>query len=830
MPSLNSNGTVHVPVYPTPTLQAGSIVTIASLDTMVRRGFEPNWAGDIHCPCTMTSNMLQYAGREATVTRITGDRPDGLAFSIDIDNGYYNWHVCMIEDMSGGNTSDLFCNDGKFEEVELYDINQDHDYGQVVFRIRSTFRDGRSIFSATNGIRFNHCSVPEVSGYAVYLLGDTPERDDALCKCGNNRLYMILQAIDEYHLSQDPRWVRKPWMDSITFFCNECGFSHPYSNMETNGLCKTCVASFATCGCCGNRRVHSRMRTYNGTLLCPECCVEGRCNLSGNTGILRKKEFTVVGDYHGDDKHGYFCSACYDKEVKLGVEHHYHYVPDQFFFWDIDPKTGKRKFVEDIHYTKGRLFMGIEIESMFPSWSLTNVVLGNIQDVYGRDKERLLYAKHDGTVPSPGSELVTHPMTLDMIRSLTWEGLYRNIIKPDTKEIGGHIHINKTAFRSIGHSYKFLHFLRTNLDYVTWVGERSFNEWCKTFQSNGKTVRSVKQLHKEVNSDRYEAINFTKNTIELRFFWTPWKPSMLYRNAEFVNALWTFTHNSPLHFSVEDFENWLSANCAKYPYFYNYMKTRNPAIIFDTNGEQFNTNARYDRTTCRGEAGWVDWDEMRFSCSCCGYEASTDYVIMVNDEPYCDDCTCTCPECDTNFVGDVLVSYSTLDGYSNYVCEECRERLASRCDNCGEYVEDRSINISEDDNQTLCTDCLEDPNEWCAGYAVCDSCDSLCECGEHHGATLCESCYDERELEEDGDENVSFQESVASRRRTVVGVPFPSTNPCAEIDDIAEPTAEPYISLNISQPTWHATNITSTPFISAVAIRRARANLMNEEY
>jgi hypothetical protein len=231
-------------------------------------------------------------------------------------------------------------------------------------------------------------------------------------------------------------------------------------------------------------------------------------------------------------------------------------------------------------------------------------------------------------------------------------------------EIGGHIHINKNAFWSIGHTYKFLRFLRTNIEYVEFIGERLLQQqWCKASSKDGRVVQLVKQSKRAENSDRYEMVNFTNQTIELRFFWSPPCPASLYKNAEFVDSLFHYTINSSLHFNVEEFEKYIEFNCSSYPYLYNYIISRKGNNSFSPNAELCKIQPN------RISASPVEC-ESALECNSCGEEINSDDICFVRGATYCRSCVEFCDYCETYHRTDTICVIDS-SGREICVCENC---------------------------------------------------------------------------------------------------------------------------------------------------------------
>lgn len=544
------------------------------------------------------------------------------------------------------------------------------------------------IVTSPPNIRFNGTEFyfrssigPElVNNTILYLHGSDSSMNDDILVAYNEVMKNIIKTCIEF----DPSIAMLPWVKEFTFRCKTCGlyfnifdFSNNYSE-----YCHSCVTQLKICVSCGATDAEYE---FGGEYFCRNCTSSVPCQNCGKEVRTKCKEVLVPSDYHGTNKYINLCPDCYDKDIEYGKEHHYHYTPNNYIFWDINNKgerIQRRK-------TKGKLFMGTEIEAMFPPKIHTNVTLAKILNVYGSKDESILYAKHDGTVPDPGSEIVTHPMTLNFIRHLTWDGVFKNIISPDSNSIGGHVHINKNAFESPAHVYKFIYFLRTNIRFVEFIGERPLqDEWCKPYSSNGKQINIALKYKEHRNNDRYEMINFTQNTIELRFPKTPTTVSSLYKNAEFIDALYNYSKDAPFKFTVNQFKVWLDIpkNSINYPHLLNYMCGNNSEFISEAE--------RYNPEILAIDDSNIEALEDLFTAT-----AQTPSSISNSILGVCDYC------------GDEDVEVLAMGHYT--VCSHCAENTFI-CSNCGSLTDDIDRHINSE-GMPVCSDCNYSEEE----YAEC---------------------------------------------------------------------------------------------------------------
>ena len=381
---------------------------------------------------------------------------------------------------------------------------------------------------------------------------------------------------------------------------------------------------------------------------------------------------------------------------------------------------------------KGELYFGVEIECLLKEKYLTGY-LTRLKDVYGS----IVTGKHDGTVSHnisqslrdvyrdiSATELVISPMTIDCYKNRTWGKIFDSVIKPDnyyTSTLGGHIHMSMSAFSNRLHLYKYMKFIRTNIEYIKFIGERDFsrNDYCKAHSSSGKVVQQVK--HRSINGDRYEVLNITHfGTLENRFFVSPFTREHLIKNLEWCQALWEFTKTSQLHFTVEDFHAWVHKNDKEYPSLVTFIKHCNST--FEVNEE----------VICD------DDDAFSLLCECCGDDVCRDDVIWVDGDAYCSDCAFYCDNCQEWCTGE----HYLVDGV--IWCSHCVTNNADYCEHCERYSSDTSYVISLD--EVVCDRCIER-----MGIEYCEECEGYTERDGEGRCLLCsEECDDdEDECEEE---------------------------------------------------------------------------------
>ena len=444
---------------------------------------------------------------------------------------------------------------------------------------------------------------------------------------------------------------------------------------------------------------------------------------------------------------------------------------------------------------KGELYFGVEIECLLKEKYLTGY-LTRLKDVYGT----IVTGKHDGTVSDnigqslkdvhehiSATELVISPMTIDCYKNRTWGKIFDSVIKPNyyyTSTLGGHIHMSMSAFQNRLHLYKYMKFIRTNIEYIKFIGERDFtsNSYCKAVSSNGEVVKQVRNWSQ--NADRYEILNLTHfGTLENRFFVSPFTREHLLKNLEWCQALWAFTKTASLHFTVEDFHAWVHKHDKEYPSLIKFIKD---CGTFTVNEEV----VRYyedDDDDC-------DEDGI-YSCECCGDDVYSDDAIWVDGEAYCSDCAFYCEHCQEYRTGD---SYMVDD---ECWCEVCTTDDAVWCKNCRTYSANYIYVDSRD--ECLCDRCIEG-----LGIEYCDECGNYTE---RDDSGRCLDCGEECDDEDDSEGEEVVQQHQEQEHNTQGIYDGLSERVCAELFERCRLISEnqPVYTVNTTSGIYTVDSITA---------------------
>lgn len=266
-------------------------------------------------------------------------------------------------------------------------------------------------------------------------------------------------------------------------------------------------------------------------------------------------------------------------------------------------------------------FMGVEIESAFegsPKYkeyvnrtattpALEYIIADVLKTVNGRlpilhperpdyaAEYRYIYPKHDGSVPSLGTEWVTNPMTLDAHRHVDYSGIFK--WKCPNNDCGGHIHLSRSSITP--KMEKLIDdFVYDYQSFITTIGQRTLNGYCSYGGTDVPAIEKVKaRVKRKVPylSQKYSALNWTKNTLELRFFRSPASEAELYKNLEFVHALWALARNSKIitgNITPTEFMLFVSTNKNSYPYLFEFINANCNGGLFNKTPRSYSQDAK----------------------------------------------------------------------------------------------------------------------------------------------------------------------------------------------------------------------------------------------
>jgi hypothetical protein len=228
-------------------------------------------------------------------------------------------------------------------------------------------------------------------------------------------------------------------------------------------------------------------------------------------------------------------------------------------------------------YGKRHLFFGTEIE-VEPDHSMLDrdQSYATFADTFAKyeDLTERLYCKHDGSL-NDGVELVSHPMTLDAWQELHSDGdlrFFRDIGRQGMKathHCGQHVHLNKSAFLSMGHMARFTHLIIDNPAYFKCVADRDEEGYASFVQFKiSEVIRSNGNIYGPRG-----AVNLSNSaTVEVRMFAASLRPKVIMGNIEVCAAIHAYTASRipeckgiADHLSFFSFVEWTSKHRDQYP-------------------------------------------------------------------------------------------------------------------------------------------------------------------------------------------------------------------------------------------------------------------------
>lgn len=224
----------------------------------------------------------------------------------------------------------------------------------------------------------------------------------------------------------------------------------------------------------------------------------------------------------------------------------------------------------------GRALMyGIECE-MEPRARISQ---SQLLELLGPERDDM-FCKEDGSLVN-GVELVTIPLRLAEIRAIDWRGLFAPILPyamagARTHRCGMHIHINRAALTPLQ--------LGRLLLTVNAPEMRDLMELIAQRPSSGFSRYIPKRwIHGRYPDDddvgRYQAVNVTQSTIELRLFRGTIRHDRLLKNADAADCLIHYGRETSARHTTdpEAFRRYVSDNAKRWPWLANFL-SENGAI------------------------------------------------------------------------------------------------------------------------------------------------------------------------------------------------------------------------------------------------------------
>lgn len=369
------------------------------------------------------------------------------------------------------------------------------------------------------------------------------EPDAAFCECGSGKTYITFGVIK---------------------FCEECAHHHEMVWIDNREEFYPLMDTFV-CGCCSE-------------------------------------------SYHDDDgvmsaDDGFVCDSCAAEYYVQTCESSRYYHRDCVYYWERDeewhtepePEGGLLPYSTNVLDVLGRRTIG---NASFSHYDKTLLLGAEVEmDARNDDPDYMAdkilesgfsengICKSDGTVSGP--EMVTLPGTLAEHKAADWKGWLAVARDHGGKghfadSAGMHIHINKRALSPLTLG-KFMVFINSpdNSRFVSFIAQRNV-EACHWARFQEKKVTDA-LLDRNDMGGKYQAVNVTKNTVELRIFRSNLQPERVYKNLEFADAAVKFCRQASVkELSAVYFVQWISKQRKEYPNLTQYMTT---APGYDTGAE-----------------------------------------------------------------------------------------------------------------------------------------------------------------------------------------------------------------------------------------------------
>lgn len=195
-------------------------------------------------------------------------------------------------------------------------------------------------------------------------------------------------------------------------------------------------------------------------------------------------------DAYDDD---YLCEECYFDKYNI---HSHEYIPNITFLH----KSNQNR--------KDNLHIGAELE-LATHYKKDKMNFLKEYNKYYVNKE--FYFKHDGSISGHGVEIVSLPMTINMIAKY-WKPLFQQIKQynfQDTQDCGLHFHIDREYLNN--------NTIR-NLDYIINNNKDYFVKFANRENEDYAAYRKKRMNHWGIDTcGKYSAVNLAKkNTVEIR--------------------------------------------------------------------------------------------------------------------------------------------------------------------------------------------------------------------------------------------------------------------------------------------------------------------------
>jgi len=323
------------------------------------------------------------------------------------------------------------------------------------------------------------------------------------------------------------------------FLCKSCGKIHNKEfkrEVEDKVICSDCERT-KTRGCthCGGMFFKTNLERRGSHTLCMKCSEDFVPCDSCGTIVHDSTLNEVEADETDEDLIDFddiiestirICNSCHRAyRDRHAIVHSWNYMPMRFNYFKTKEDNGNPRFY------------GLELEfctNKPDSYRFAE----KLQKKFDK-QQNYFYMKTDGSLPSHGLELVTHPMSRRFWKSWRWDEILKWLVSEGcTSHDGGSCGIHIHTAKNIGeiNEVKLGCFINEHSEFVQKVARRGSVEYTR-YKRKGSFRR--KRVH--TDTTKYNAINFGRDdTIELRIF----RGSLLYNSfissVEFYDLLLSF--------------------------------------------------------------------------------------------------------------------------------------------------------------------------------------------------------------------------------------------------------------------------------------------------
>ena len=391
---------------------------------------------------------------------------------------------------------------------------------------------------------------------------------------------VILDAVAKENMQRSKR-IPKTRVE----MCRDCGMlvnkNMVKSTVSDKGkeeyICSNCITHYGSCTFCDH--LHEKELIHNITFVtkdgnrdrayaCDQCFVNKiiQCAFCGDFH-MRDESTDIELDGRGPQP---ICAHCRATRIKkcseCGLDMYWpdrggrsivlcqecHSYKKDILSWNFRPRPLFLINEDKEKQFKDTLFFGVELEvEKVGRCQIDNQHMSRYVRKIWPFKH--VYCVHDGSLES-GFEIVSQPFTWSRHikdRPL-WDDTFACFDKHGYStgpRAGMHVHMSKAAFTTV-HLYKFVNFLykESTRQFLQSVACRKLgeNQYCKFDKVDVENTAKLAKHKDNMAADKHHAAVNLENsaTIETRIFAMPANPEGMYKNLEFMHALYVFSKES----------------------------------------------------------------------------------------------------------------------------------------------------------------------------------------------------------------------------------------------------------------------------------------------